>query len=386
MTFLLSLPPAALLIFLLHKTRKKKKTLLYLLVCLLSLAGIPLYFIPLEEPPLLWDILRGILSNGGLAGALFLMVMFAGALPNGSRGRKLLMPLRGNLSILGGILVFSHAICHGSRRFVSLFLNPGDLRLSILLACISSLVLLLLFIPLFFTSFPRLQKAMGGKRWKRWQRLAYPFYGLFFVHILLFSFQGAREGKPQQLLTFFLYSLLAFTYLQLRLGRSPHSKGKEGIASFLPFLCQLGFGLSLLACLWPGMAGRGQAETEAVPVTYLDGSYKGASIGYNGRLKVVVTVEEGKIADIRVKSHVEDEPYFTRATKVFDRMIEAGSPQVDIVATATTTSEAFIDAVKQALKEAVPEEDAAPEATEEMETEETTRPFNEFDLYEEDYY
>lgn len=385
MTFILSLPPAALLTFLLHRMRKGKKTLLYGLVCLFSLAGIPLFFISPEEPPFFWEALRGILSNGGLAGALFLLVMFAGALPNGSRGRKLLMPLRGNLSLLGGILVLSHGACHGSRRFVNLFRSPGDLRLSILLASLSSLVLGLLFIPLFVTSVPRLQKAMGGKRWKKLQRLAYPFYGLFFAHILLFSFQGAREGKPQQVLTFFVYSLLGFTYLELRLARHLRGKGKEGWLPLLTFLCQLGFGLSLLACLWPGAAGQGQAAAEAVPVTYADGTYKGASIGYNGRLKVAVTVEDGKIAQIRVKSHVEDEPYITRATKVFDRMIEAGTPQVDIVATATTTSEAFIDAVKQALKEAQIEGEENP-AEEEPETEETTRAFNEFDLYEEDYW
>ena len=87
-----------------------------------------------------------------------------------------------------------------------------------------------------------------------------------------------------------------------------------------------------------------------------DGTYQAAAVGYNGRLKVNVTIEDGHISEIKLKSHVEDAPYVTRAVNgVFPAIISANdTASVDTVSSATTTSEALIAAVRDALEEARP--------------------------------
>ncbi len=81
-----------------------------------------------------------------------------------------------------------------------------------------------------------------------------------------------------------------------------------------------------------------------------DGAYAGASLGYKGDVKVTVTLQEGRIADIKVE-HKED--IELNATKIVpQRIIEAQGLKVDAVTGATTTSNAVITATFEALKKA----------------------------------
>lgn len=90
-------------------------------VCALADVQFPLWF-----KAWVWPIF----ARGALAGALFVLVMLAGAFPNGSAGAKRLMPLRGPLSILACILTLGHNIAYGKTYFVMLFLQPWHLPLT----------------------------------------------------------------------------------------------------------------------------------------------------------------------------------------------------------------------------------------------------------------
>jgi len=56
------------------------------------------------------DNVLAIFTRGALGAALWAVVMWTGALPNGSAAIKKLMPIRGELSITAAIITFSHIV------------------------------------------------------------------------------------------------------------------------------------------------------------------------------------------------------------------------------------------------------------------------------------
>lgn len=83
-----------------------------------------------------------------------------------------------------------------------------------------------------------------------------------------------------------------------------------------------------------------------------DGTYIGAYEGgmYKWREnEVEVTVSAGKVTKIEVIKHKENQtPEFTN--KLFERVIEAQSLQVDAISGATLTSKAYLQGIENALK------------------------------------
>jgi uncharacterized protein with FMN-binding domain len=82
-----------------------------------------------------------------------------------------------------------------------------------------------------------------------------------------------------------------------------------------------------------------------------DGTYIGVYEGGMKKLranKVQVTVSSGKVTDIKILEHKENQkPEFTG--KLYDRVIEAQSLQVDTISGATITSKAYLKSVENAL-------------------------------------
>lgn len=159
-------------------------------------------------------------SRGALSTALFVAVMYAGAVPHGSRLMKTLMPIRGELSILASILTLGHNIAYGKTYFRMLFTRPERLARTQLLAAVCSLVMLCIMIPLFVTSFKCVRRKMKGRTWKKLQRLAYGFYALIYVHVLLLTLPGAQKGNGGYLLTVLAYSAVFLTYGAMRLSKA----------------------------------------------------------------------------------------------------------------------------------------------------------------------
>lgn len=90
---------------------------------------------------------------------------------------------------------------------------------------------------------------------------------------------------------------------------------------------------------------------------YIPGTYEGAARGYRGKLVVNVTVTEDKISDIQIVKHKEvrglawDLP--TSPIEVIPpQIIEFQSLNIPLVNGADLTSQAILDAVASALKEA----------------------------------
>jgi uncharacterized protein with FMN-binding domain len=126
----------------------------------------------------------------------------------------------------------------------------------------------------------------------------------------------------------------------------------------------------LLAVLSLGVFA--MAEAPATPgtddltvkgATYIDGIYTGRGEGYNDYIEVEVTVEDGAIQDIKIL-------YIADTTGVWDLavprvkavMLEEQRLDVDTVSQATYSSGGYIEAVQNALQDAVAQDAAASSA------------------------
>lgn len=84
-----------------------------------------------------------------------------------------------------------------------------------------------------------------------------------------------------------------------------------------------------------------------------DGTYDGQSQGYNGPVKVTVTVADGKITKVELTEQTETKDVAQQALdEIPARIVEKNTPKVDIVAGATLSSNAIIRAVEDAVEKA----------------------------------
>ncbi|MBQ8954465.1 MAG: ferric reductase-like transmembrane domain-containing protein, partial [Clostridia bacterium] len=177
-----------------------------------------------------------IFTKGALAMSLFFFVMFANAVPNGSAFMKRVMPIRGELSIIASILAIGHGVALGKAQLLHALEGKLDGAAGAL-AFIVSLALLAVLLPLFVTSFKKIRRRMNPKAWKRLQRFAYGFYGLAFLHILLFNCRAARGGNTGAAVNVLAYGALFLTYAVMRgrkaleKKRPDRSNGREALAA-----------------------------------------------------------------------------------------------------------------------------------------------------------
>ena len=87
--------------------------------------------------------------------------------------------------------------------------------------------------------------------------------------------------------------------------------------------------------------------------TWKDGTYYGSGTGFNGEVQVQVVIADGKITDINVVSHNDDSSFMSQAQGLIPNIISSQSTNVDAVSGATYSSRGIIDAVREALKQAV---------------------------------
>ena len=101
----------------------------------------------------------------------------------------------------------------------------------------------------------------------------------------------------------------------------------------------------------------------ALATEYADGVYKGSAQGFMGDVKVKAAVVDGRIALITSEDGESDDVGKPAIDRLIVQVMEAQSPDVDAVAGATETSEAFIAALKDALTQAGWVEEVLPEIT-----------------------
>lgn len=155
-------------------------------------------------------------KRGALSTAMFIVVMYLGALDGKRPAVRKLMEIRGQLSILACILTLGHNIIYGTKHFAALFTNPWEMKPNVLIAAILSLVMIAIMIPLMVTSFKAVRSRMPASRWKGLQRLAYGFFALTYLHVMVL-FLPKLDKKLADVL---IYTAIFALYLILRLAKA----------------------------------------------------------------------------------------------------------------------------------------------------------------------
>lgn len=160
---------------------------------------------------------------GSIATALFIIVMYLGAVPKKHWLFKNFRGIRGQLSIIATILTLVHNVT------MLFYVKPimmagGTMAVMFRFVAITTLLMLLLLLPLFITSFICVHKKMKEKTWKKVQRLAYPYYALIYIHVLLGNVPGMLGGDVMDTIDVLVYSVVFITYFVLRIKKAIQDK------------------------------------------------------------------------------------------------------------------------------------------------------------------
>lgn len=96
---------------------------------------------------------------------------------------------------------------------------------------------------------------------------------------------------------------------------------------------------------------------------YKDGTYFGSGTGFAGTIKVKVVISDGKISDITIIETSDGKDYIDSASALLKQIVKKQSTNVDTVSGATYSSNGLIEAVRDALKDAVIADTTSSETT-----------------------
>jgi DMSO/TMAO reductase YedYZ heme-binding membrane subunit len=217
MVFLVSLVAAIVFVAAFRIPIKKAPWLFYLLA--LVLVGYYIYEYFYGTNVFVWRYLLVSVQRCSLALAFLMIVMFIGVLPDASKLRGYLHPIRQELSILGCILAFGHVIVYINSYIMRFLSGFAATDFNIIASLIIAVLLVILLVILLITSFTFVRRQMGPRRWKSVQRLAYPFFLVIYLHLLLLLLPSALAGVPSMIFSISLYTALFGAYSILRLRK-----------------------------------------------------------------------------------------------------------------------------------------------------------------------
>lgn len=247
MLLIISLIIVSLFIYFLKGSLKKHAGIYYIGAAVISIAVFLLEFLPM--PLFVKNNILGIFAKGSIGTAMFVAVMYTGALPKGNKLIAPLMKIRGELSITAAILVLCHNFTYGMTYFRMLFTKTSLLSATQLTAAIISLVLIIIMIVLTVTSFQAVRKKMKAKKWKQLQRTAYVFYGLMYVHIMLINIPYARLGLGTYIANVVIYSIVFLGYAAMRIAKAVSVKAARAGKTYGKKPETVMYGLALVLCV-----------------------------------------------------------------------------------------------------------------------------------------
>ena len=247
MLLVISLIIVSLFIYFLKDSLKKHAGIYYIGAAVISIAVFLIGFLPM--PLFVKNNILGIFAKGSLGTAMFVAVMYAGALPKGSKLIAPLMKIRGELSITAAILVLCHNFTYGMTYFKMLFIKPAALSATQLTAAIISIILITIMLVLTVTSFQAVRKKMKAKKWKQLQRTAYVFYGLMYVHIMLINIPYARLGIGTYIANVVIYSIVFLGYAAMRIAKAVSVKAARAGKTYGKKPETVMYGLALVLCV-----------------------------------------------------------------------------------------------------------------------------------------
>lgn len=274
------------------------------------------------------------LNDGYWGLTLWILVMFTGVrLPSRTLCKKLRL-VRTPLSIAAFIFSAGHVI----HDFVLLFDLP----------ILTGFAALLVMTPLFVTSFEKMKKRMGCRRWKKLHRLAYPAYVFMLLHVMLVT---------GDLFHLVWYALVLGSYLVLRIRQGKKVPARLAAGGALVLTAAL-LAFHLPSAVFSEEETRAEidpAQAAAPSALYRDGTYTGSADGFRPDLTLAVTIENGLMTAIEILSHNEVNASYYQAAfdAVPGEILASQSAAVDAVSGCTCTSYGIMNAVNDALSQAL---------------------------------
>lgn len=226
---LTSLAILTVLFILLAKSIKKYSTVYYILFSIpFVLVTIPFIgrMIGVEtfsatRVPFLGEILRDYIHMGSFGHPLLIIIMYIGALSPKISGVGKLMSIRKELSIISGFPILTHSLVrvfNNVPNALKFFTNNAEYMettrvVSETGAGITSfsyvlgILMLIIFIPLWVTSFDWVRKHMSRATWKKVQKWSYVLYATLFIHAMciqvggMLNPRGGGGPRPQATVT-----------------------------------------------------------------------------------------------------------------------------------------------------------------------------------------
>lgn len=217
MTFAIVLACTVAACFALRNPLKACPTAFYALAIAVDVAFVAGTFWGLPRD--VWSVLFVLIQKCLLPLALFVVVMYIGALPRDSRPCRWLKAVRAELSIVAWILSLGHMAVYGA-TYLPRLLTGGRMDANVVASFAVAVVLLALLLVLGVTSFNAVKKRMRTETWKRVQKLAYPFFLLVYAHLLLMLAPSALHGGIAATTSVAVYSVVFAAYVVLRLVRA----------------------------------------------------------------------------------------------------------------------------------------------------------------------
>lgn len=202
---------------------RKNSKIFYIIASIIAIAD-TIYRVSYASIPLpkIIAYLERPITIGALAGAMFAVVMYAGALDNKKSYTKKLMGVRAELSILASIFFLPHTIPNCISFFkVAPKMDMSSISTKIYFALsLTAIFALIIMLPLWITSYKSIRKKMNAKNWKKLQRFAYVMYFLIYAHIsVLFLTRSVKQYDK-----FIIYTLIFGVYAFLRIKKAMSKK------------------------------------------------------------------------------------------------------------------------------------------------------------------
>ncbi len=219
MLFIISILFSLIFFLAFHKSIKKTPALFYLLTAITFIYLFGSYLMDIYHwwPDWFTNYFAMMFARGTLSTAVFAIVMYLGVLDTSIPWVRKLRSIRGEISIIGCILALGHNVYYGIYYFATFFANPQELTLPYKIATSITLILIAIMLPLMITSFRFVRKRMKAANWKKLQRLAYLFYVLLYVHVMIVLSSNIRGFST--LLSISIYSLVFVPYYILRVWK-----------------------------------------------------------------------------------------------------------------------------------------------------------------------
>ncbi|AOR24831.1 ferric reductase-like transmembrane domain-containing protein [Clostridium taeniosporum] len=201
----------------LSKQIKKRPSFFYVLTIVLTIFIIYYYRTSMYElyPKWVTTYLTGPFKRGAFSTATFIIVMYLGAVKKNNAIVKKLFSIRGEISIMACISTLGHNIIYGIYYFPKLFLDQASLSKFQLIAASLTLIMISIMLPLFITSFRCIRKKMKAFTWKKVQRLAYPFFIMIYIHVMVLY----STKLDKHMINIIIYTLIFGTYIILRIRK-----------------------------------------------------------------------------------------------------------------------------------------------------------------------